>query len=292
MSEYVRLKVGTSHAIANLDHKLNVQHTRNVVGSFYEALSSNLFHAIRWAGGEIYASESDRGVPPEQLEESSCLTPDLVRREGATWIESKGGNSGSQFKIDLAQALLYDRISRRATIPIYRPRVEYAIFMHELRRMTKRYKTPRALIHELAEQTSCAVLLDLSIVLKFEQWIGTVEYGVPGVTRGYYPPFFPISSKHLKLLIEGPRICLREMGLDACRYKVEVKEVGKGLRVNGSTMKPFTLLSIRRIRHPRDNYQGPTDRSWLSGVKQPELFEGNKRMDPLEQLADEDDFPF
>lgn len=286
---FVQLKVGNSLSNADLDQQLKVQHTRNVVGSFYEALAAHIFNAERWRGEEIYVSEKDRNKPYEGIHPNR-LIPDLVRRENSTYIEVKGGNKNSQFKVYKWQAELYDELRRRATVPIYRPRVEYAIFMHGLKGMTKKLGTPRRLIGALAENTICCVVLDLDIILRFQSWMGTVEYGDPnGVdSRQYYPQFYPITSKHLRKLQENPRKHLRAMGLKARNFTVERKMVGEGMKVNGSFVEPFMMLTLRRKRRQRKAYTGFVDESWFTRAKQKEFFSREK--DVLDQLANEDEW--
>ena len=119
MIEFVGLKVGNNQTVADLDAQLRVQHTRNVVGSFYEALAAHVFGAQRWMGGEVYVYEADRGKYVEGVH-PNCLVPDLVRAKDATYIEVKGGSRRSQFKIYRWQAELYDDLRASALVPIYK----------------------------------------------------------------------------------------------------------------------------------------------------------------------------
>jgi hypothetical protein len=287
MVEYVQLKVGNNHTIANIDAQLRVQHTRNVVGSFYEALAAHVFTAVRWTGGEVYVRERDRRAvfngphPP-------CLVPDLVRRHDATFIESKGGNYHSQFKIYKWQAELYDALRRRAMVPIYRPRVEYAIFMHGLTSMTKSLGTARRLIAELAQNTMCCILVDLDVVLGFDKWVGTVEYGSEDHGRQYYPPFYPISSRYLRVLRNDPRTCLAQMGLEPFRFSVINREMDTGVFVDGTEINGFPIMEIKRKRGRRRGYNGMVDESWLTKISQREIF--TRGTDVLGDLASEIDY--
>ena len=305
MNDYVRLKIGESESQTDLDEPLKVQHTRNVVGSFYEALAAHLFDAVRWRGEEVYVYEEDRGAdaPSDPDAPPPCLIPDLVQRERSTFIEVKGGNPRSQYKIYRWQAELYDEIRRHATKPMYRPRVEYAIFMHNLLRMTKRQKTPRKLISALARGTECCVLVDLDVVLRFERWCGTAEYGSPE-GRSHYPTFYTFSPKHLKLLLKDPRQVLQQLGLEDC--EVGGRHIGRqfNLRrsvagidpkaplfhrvvVGGTQLHPFPVLTIRRKRKLRPPYAGVVE-----PFRQEQLIPPPS--DPLSTLAGEDDedFPF
>lgn len=301
MNDYVRLKIGESEAQTDLDAPLKVQNTRNVVGSFYEAMAAHLFDAVHWRGGEVYPYEADRGVALNS-EEPPCLIPDLVQRERSTFIEVKGGNPRSQYKIYRWQAELYDAIRRHATRPMYRPRVEYAIFMHNLLRMTKRQKTPRKLISALAQSTECCVLLDLDVVLCFERWCGTAEYLNPESRLGY-PAFYTFSPRHLKQLLKEPRRVLQQLELEDC--EVDGQRIGRqfnmrrftaGVGPNGplfhrvmvgdTSLAPFPVLTIRRKRKQRPPYLGPVEpfRQELLIPPPP---------DPLSELAgDDEDIPF
>lgn len=297
MTEWVRLKVGETVAPTDLDKTLKVQHSRNVVGSFYEALASLMFGAERWEGQEIYAYEEDRDYsgPVDPDADPPCLIPDLLRRGDSTFIEVKGGNAKSQFKIYRWQAQLYDRIRRHGSYPIYRPRVEYAIFMHSLQRITKRLKTPRRLIEALAGSTLCCVLLDLDLVLGFDRWCGTAEY--TGETRRQqYPTFYTMSSRHMNLMMEDPAAVLEELGLPRRRFSITRRTYGEvdyplfqRILVGEQPLTPFPVVSIRHKRHKRPCYTGPVDMSWISHVKQEDLFPGSEPPDMLNDLTGEPD---
>ncbi len=309
MNDYVRLSIGESAAQTNLDAPLKVQNTRNVVGSFYEALAAHLFSAVRWQGREVYPNEGDRDADAEGPD-PPCVIPDLVQRERSTFIEVKGGNPRSQYKLFRWQAELYDEIRRRGTQPMYRPRVEYAIFMHNLLRMTKRQKTARKLIAALAQNTECCVLMDLDVVLRFERWCGTAEYLDPEARTGY-PTFYTFSPKYLKLLLADPRSVLRELELEDCtidgqhikrqfsihRFTASVGDRGPlfpSLSVGDTPIQPFPVLTIRRKRKLRPPYTGPVDMSWRGVAQQEYLIQ--PPADPLEALAngggDDEDIPF
>lgn len=281
----VNLKVGCNQTSTDLDALLKVQHTRNVVGSFYEALAAHVFGAQRWSGGEVYADESHRGqYSADNI--PNCLIPDLVRRKDATYIEVKGGNRHSQFKVYRWQAELYNSLRRNAQVPVYRPRVEYAIFMHDLQGMTKKYRTARNLIAALTQNTLCCVLLDLDVVLAFERWVGTVEYGDWNSGRQYYPHFYPISSRHVRQLMEHPRQCLTEMGLNTARYSVVEHQAAENLVIDETKAEAFPVLEIQTRRHLRSGYHGPVDESWLTKVRQAEIF--STEPDILGGLADDE----
>ena len=310
MNDYVRLKIGEREAATDLDAPLKRQNTRNVVGSFYEALAAHLFDAVRWRGEEVYSYEEDRDadLTPDPNANPPCLIPDLVQRERATFIEVKGGNAWSQYKIYRWQAHVYDDIRRHATLPIYRPRVEYAIFMHNLRRMTKRQKTARRLIEALSGATECCVLMDLDVVLRFERWCGTAEYGSPE-GRSHYPTFYTFSARHLRQLLTQPRQVLQQLELEDC--EVDGRRIGRQFTVTRRTagvndrcplftrtlvgdapLKPFPVLTVRRKRKPRPAYKGPIDKSWISEIRQEFLF--TPPPDALDGLANEggDGIPF
>jgi len=305
IAEHVLLKVGDSVAATDMDAKLNVQHTRNVVGSFYEALAAFLFDAVRWRGGEVYAYEKDRGYegPMGDADDPPCMSPDLVQRTRASFIEVKGGNAWSQFKIYRWQALLYDNIRCHGTYPIYRPRVEYAIFVHKLQRMTKRLKTPRNLIAGLAQNTECCLLVDLDILLRFHKLVVPVSYGDEH-SRKYYPTFYPVTAKHIRRIMSEPSAVLTELELKRNQFSITNYLGGESeaplferVAVGDTALTPFPVVTIRRKRHPRAPYTGAVDPSWLTHVRQETLFPPER--DPLDRLAgdinyeqNEDDFPF
>ena len=280
----VKLKVGGSQVTTDLDAPLRVQHTRNVVGSFYEALAAHVLGAERWEGGGVYINEDDRGqcsagnIP-------NCLIPDLVRRKDATFIEVKGGSRHSQFKIYRWQAELYNSIRQRSRLPIYRPRVEYVLFMHDLKGMTKKHGTARKLIEALTKNTLCCVILDLDVVLAFDFWVGTVEYGDWHSGRQYYPHFYPISSRHIRMLMDDPRTCLKQMGLNTGRYSVVHRQAAESLIIDETRAEAFPVLEVRGKRHERFGYHGPIDESWLTRMTQTAIFEEAEN-DILGDLAD------
>lgn len=294
MSKRIHLKVGNSLNPIHPDHRLNVQSAKNVVGAFYESLASYLFHAERWEGGSIYAWESDmlrEDEPPPKSryrpegDVPTSLTPDLLRPEDCTFIEVKGGNSRSTYKSFTWQAELYDRIRRHATLPIYRPRVEYAFFLHNVLGMTKGCRTVGKLVSALARNTELCVLLDLDLVLKFEEWCGVVSYGDPEDPESYYyAPFYKLKPNQLRGLVRHPRECLDEIaGKDQLNYGVTTRMVGAQggqldmfelLEVDGTPLAPFPLMRIRRRgRSRRAPFEGINAPDWREQAHQEPMFD-------------------
>jgi len=270
-----------------LDSPLQVQHTRNVVGSFYEALGAFILSAERWTGGDVYACESHR--VEYDGEDPPCLQPDLIRRRDSTFIEVKGGAERSTFKIYRHQAELYAKLRRCARFPIYRPRIEYILFMHRLRGMTRKYKTVRSLLEALAVHTVCAVHLDLDALLRFNGWCGTAEYENG---RVHYPCFYTTGPRHMRALLRAPARALEEMGLDVSRFRVR-KWIAPSpeaplltrVFVGETPLTPFPVTSIIRPRRRRAGYDGPIDPSWKSLIRQEHLFAPEPDM--LDNLAEE-----
>lgn len=266
MGDELPIKVGRNLCSTDMDGPLTAFHAKNVVGAFYEHLAAYVLGAERWEGGEVYAYEEDRNDRnPDPEADPVCLAPDLIRRKNSTFIEVKGANKKSTFKIYRGQARLYDEMRRVATKPIHRPRVEYILFMHELIGMTKQYDTPRELVAALAQHTTLCVHLDLNIVLRFAKWCGTSEYGSVHAPF-HYPEFYSFTSRHMKTLYHWPRLSLAELGLPVQRYRVRRWWGGESelplfpLHFVGTPLKPFPIVSIYKIREPRASYEGPITR--------------------------------
>lgn len=283
MSEFVRIRVGDSRSYADLDQRLLVQHSRNFVGSFYEAVAANICGAVQWEAGEICSQDGD------------SLIPDLLRRQDACFVEVKGGNKNSQFKIYEWQIELYRRIHQSMRFPVYRPRIEYAIFVHSLKDITKKLKTPRRLIEALAQNTLFGVVIDLEILLKMRNSIGTLSYGYNG-KRGYYPSFVPITTRHLRQLTEFPQNYLMSLGLNPERFSFRKICFGKGVSVNDQQVLPFDVFVCSKRRHQRFGYNGSVDQSLVTGTSQIELF--SRESDCLQTMSEDtawkqgDDVPF
>lgn len=274
------------------DHRLSVQSAKNVVGAFYESLASHIFDAERWEGGPVYAHEGDIDKDSEAKsryrsggDEPLSLSPDLLRRKDCTFIEVKGGNCGSTYKPFTWQAELYDRIRRRATLPIYRPRVEYAFFMHSVLGMVKKCRTVGNLVAALARNTDLCVLMDLDLVLQFSQWCRVASYGDPDDPDSYYyPPFYHLKPKQLRSMLVNPRDCLDELlGAGQVNYDVSQRLVGarseqlnlfEHLEVDGTPLAPFPLLRIRRRgRRRRAPFGGISTSDWREFTHQEPMFE-------------------
>lgn len=278
----VAIPVGSTIAPTDPDARLSIQHTRNVVGAFYETLTRALVSgAVRWRGGPI------PGPPGVEFEHRASLTPDLVIPGRSTFLEVKGGNAHSIFLPYVWQAQLYAAIRAGATAPIYRPRIEYVFYMHDLRGMVRTHQTTRALVAGLARHTLCGVLLDLDLVLAFEAWAGVTSYGdADDPERYYYPPFYHLRPAALRRLVHEPRACLAELvGPEkARRYGVQASLAGTGqhwrrgqsrqlplldgVLFGDTSLAPFPFVTVRKRRHRRSAYRGAVDRLWAEGVEQ------------------------
>ena len=140
------------------------------------------------------------------------------------------------------------------------------------------------------------------MVLRFERWCGTAEYGSPE-GRSHYPTFYTFSPKHLKRLLAEPRTVLQELQLEDC--VVDGQRIGRQFNLCRSTagiddhcplfgrtlvgdtpLRPFPVLTVRRERKRRAPYEGSVDANWISAIRQESMFP--PAPDTLDTLAGDD----
>lgn len=237
------------------------QAAKSVVGSFFECLAAYFLGAEPWSGDSFDVKQ----VEDAQWGGPFDLKPDMFWREQTALVEVKGGRWGYWLHVHSDQLAAYEAVRDRASWPLYRPRVVYALFGYELPKTCKRYRKVGDLLKALVAGVRCGAYLDVQLVSHLAREKGTT----PGYESrleqqlGAYKPIARITPGDVQSIARDPRAWLdeREVGGEWTVRRFDTGDGGRRRQCPlpvptiAGLLKSFPLVGVLKKR-PRRPFVG------------------------------------
>ena len=194
-----------------------------ITGDFYEVLAKAIL------GGEVIADDP------------FIVQPDLEIFEKETWVEVKSSHKWTDFKIMISQLEKYEALSE-SRFPFSKPKIKFLMFIHNVYRMVKTFKTDDALIRALCGNTAGAVLMPFSF-LKLMLPNFSIYTWKHGVYRDNPFDYYLIPSWTFREMVAAPAFSISKFSGNG-RFKYKREEV-KGIVIDDTPVAPFELVEIK-----------------------------------------------
>lgn len=268
------------------------------LGYFYEVLTRGIF------GGRWHLEQRANGNSNGSYD---ACEPDVTNSSSQTHFESKGVRPGGdlQFK-DFQMGKYLDM--QLGLSPFSSPVIRFELYRHGIRNLTRKYNQfskeggkeesfLEAMVIFLAQNTLYLIDLPFSLALgifekgKDDKFGGNPDFKKIGRYEGEnYTPLSRVYPSGLDALLLEPQEFLKEIEISPDNYTFSRVRSPKGMRINGSPITPFPILSISHKNHS----------AWLEGFRQARAYEEalkedeerRKLEETLKEDSEDDSFDF